>query len=105
MPVRKILKGVPKKKNGCMEHYYKGRVPIYSEPMYSEPIFSAYWGEGEEPVCEKFYVHAEGRRIGLVYLRENKRLLEIWAEKPDTEGNVDTVYIGRLLPYTKRGRN
>lgn len=37
MPVRKILKGVPKKKNGCTEHYFKG----------GKPIYSAYWGEGE----------------------------------------------------------
>ncbi len=105
MPVRKILKGVPKKKNGCTEHYYKDGEPMHSESMYSEPIYSAYWGEGEEPVCEKFYVHAEGRRTGLVYLRENKRLIEVWTEELNTEGNVEAVYIGRLLPYTKRGRN
>lgn len=92
---RNILKSKPRKIIGCSEHYYDG----------GKPVYSVFWGESNEPVCEKLFVHGEDGRIGLMYICGGKRLSEVSREFFDDEGNALRYECGRLLPFTKRGCN
>lgn len=93
--VRKILKSKPRKAQLCSVHYYGG----------GKPVYSAFFGEGDRCVCEKYFLQGGDVQTGLKFLSDSHRLIEITKEYFNAEGNAVGYECGQLQPYTKRGRN
>lgn len=94
--LRKIIKVSEntKRLNGYSKHFFE-----------KKPIYSVFWGEKNEPICEKFFVHDLKEIIGLKYLSDRHKLLEVTIEQFDNNGKVLQYDCGQLEPYTKRGYN
>ena len=81
--------------NGYSQHFFKA----------TKLVYSAFWGEQNKIICEKFYISEKDKIIGLKYLCNSHMLLQVTIEHINENSEICQFDCMSLKPNIQNGYN